>query len=310
MSRSTTGLRSGALVAGLIALTAAISSTVVAQEEIQLVISARDAEGRPVTDLTPYDVVIVENGVGYPIQKVEPFHIPVKVTIAVDNGILSREALGQYRSGLEGLVNALPADVEVAVISMAPQPRFVVPSTVDRTRILRGINAMAPEQATPRFADTLVEYAKRLEDAYKKTKRFDFLPVLVLVATSTPEHTSYAGATITSAVQRLISRRVKVYVAMTTILQGAGADTGQESMLAIPLAEANHGRYEALANPTRLTTLLPEFGADIASLHRLLDNQILVTAIRQIGVTGPLQNFHVELRRANLRGHVSLDGLP
>jgi len=298
------------LAAGLIALTAAIPATIAAQEEIQFVISARDAAGRPVTDLTTDDVLMSENGVGYPILKVEPFHMPVRVTIAVDNGILSHDALGHYRTGLEGLVKALPPEVEVALIAMAPQPRFVVQSTLDRARLLRGINAVAPEDAAPRFADTLVEYAKRLQDAFNKTKHFDSLPVLVLVSTSAPEHTSYAGATITASVDHLVSRKAKVFVAMTTTIQGPGGDNGQQSMLAIPLAKGTNGRYEALANSTRLMTLLPEFGADIASLHALRHNQVLVTAMRQIGVTGPLQNVRIELRRPNLRGQVSLDGLP
>ena len=122
--------------------------------------------------------------------------------------------------------------------------------------------------------------------------------------------TSVAIAVITSSVDRLVSRKVKAFIAMTTTIQGPGADNGQQSMLAIPLAKANQGRYEALSNSTRLTTLLPEFGAEIAALHRLRDNQVLVTAMRQIGVTGPLQNIRVELRRPNLHGQVSLDGLP
>ena len=122
---------------------------VATQEVFQFVVAARDANGQPVTDLKRDEVVMSESGVANDIVKIEPFHLPVKLTIAVDNGILSRDALGHYRNGLEGLVKALPPEVEVAVIAMAPQPRTVQAFTTDRIKIVKGISAIAPDNGTP-----------------------------------------------------------------------------------------------------------------------------------------------------------------
>jgi hypothetical protein len=299
------GVRRGvAVVAGLIAVVALTPTTVSTQEQFQFVVSARDAEGHPVVDLKPTEVLMMENGVANQIVKVEPFHMPVKLTIAVDNGILSKDAMVPYRSGLEGLVKALPPEVEVALIATAPQARFVVPSTLDRNRVLKGINAFAPEDAAPRFADTLVEFSKRLQDEFNKTKRIESIPVIVMVSTTAPENASYRATEINTALAFLTTRKARVYVTMTT----NGHDTGVQPMIGIPLSKGTGGRYEAIGSAGRLATLLPEYGADIATLHQQRYNQVLVTAQRKQG--GPLQNPRIELTRSNLTGQVSLDGLP
>lgn len=300
------GAAAGLIAVAMLASPATVN--LVAQQQFQFVVSARDAEGRPVTDLKREEVLMTENGVANEIVKIEPFRMPVKLTIAVDNGIQSRNSLVQYRSGLEALVKALPPEIEVALISTAPQPRFVVPATLDRARVLRGISEFAPEDSTPRFADTIVEFSKRLQADFNKTKRMDSLPVIVLVSTTAPENSSYRATEINAAVQLLATRKAKVYVTMTTTSLDAAGDSGQQPMLGIPLTKATNGRYEALGNNSRLVTLLPEFGADIAALHQQRYNQMLVTASRKD--SGPLQNVRIELTRPNLKGEVSLDGLP
>jgi hypothetical protein len=89
---------------------------------------------------------MTEGGVANEIVKIEPYHLPVKLTIAVDNGILSRDSLAHFRTGLEGLIKALPPEVEIAVIAMAPQPRTVQAFTNDHTKATKGVNAIAPSR--------------------------------------------------------------------------------------------------------------------------------------------------------------------
>ena len=79
-------------------------------------------------------------------------------------------------------------------------------------------------------------------------------------------------------------------------------------MIAIPATKVTKGRFETLSNSSRLTTLLPEMGTEIAALHRRLVNQLLVTALRQPGRRGPLQNGQIGLTRKGLTGSVTLDG--
>ena len=297
-----------AALVGVALLTQAVPAA--GQGQFQFVVSATDQQGVPVTDLTTADVVISENGMPIEVVKVEPFRIPVRLTIAVDNGILSRDALSPYRSGLAGLVKALPEDVEVTLITTAPQPRRVVRPTTDREQILRGVNGFGPENAAPRFTDSLVEFSKLYEDEFNKNKRFDSIPILVSVSTTAPETSSYEPPTVLKALNFLRARKGRVYVTMISVRGDVESlsqiDTNRQALTAIPATEATGGKYEALAAPSRLATLLPEWGEEIAALHRKHSNQTLVT----VTLTAPLKNPRIELARDGLNGAVSLDGMP
>ena len=330
-------VRGRALPVGILAVTigAAVlvlaSATLVAQAQFQFIIAATDAKGVPVTDVTPAEILMSENGVANEIAKVEPFHMPVTLTIAVDNGPLSNEALSHYRSGLTALVKALPPEVEVTLIATAPQPRMVVRPTLNRDQVLRGINGFAPERENPRFTDALVEFSQRLEKELKDKKKVDPVPVMVMISTTANEQASYEVPAIQKALGFLQARKAKLYVTMIATrssdatlgnlserrdaqsadLSGLNdLNTNRQALIAIPATKATGGRYEALAISNRLTTLLPEFGEEIATLHRKLYNQVLVTVQRKPGLTGPLQNPRVELTRPGITGQVSLDGLP
>lgn len=283
--------------------------------EFQFVVAASDASGSPVTDLKPDDVIYTENGARGAILKVEPYPIPVKLTVAVDNGTDSRDALGHYRTGLTGLVEALPQDVEVTLISTAPQPRNLVRATTDRTRILRAITSFAPEDERPRFTDVIVEYAKQLEREVSAKKAFSYIPILVMVSTTANEVSDYQADAIERAIKTLAARRAKLLVTMTSTRAGdvaavADINTNRQAMIAIPATKATGGRYEPLAVSSRLATLLPEWGQQIRALHVKHANQVRVTVQRPNGLTGPFQNLRVEIGRQGLTGAVSVDGLP
>ena len=208
-----------AVVATLaLAATLASGALLLAQdEEITFVISVFDSNGRPVRDLKRDEIVLTENGVAGEVLKVQPFIMPVELTVAVDNGPLSGDALAHYRTGLAGLIRALPSDVEVTFITMSPQPLMVVQPTSDRVRLLRGINEFAPQEESPRFTDTLVEFARRYEAELRKTNNIDSVPVLLMVSTTVTEAVSYAPEEITKALGFLERRRAKVHVAMLNV---------------------------------------------------------------------------------------------
>jgi hypothetical protein len=283
-------------------------------DRFQFIISVADAKGRPVTDLTRDDILMSEQGIEHDIIRVEPFHVPVKLTIAVDNGPLSRDALAHYRSGLTALVKSLPLDVEVTLITTSPQPRMVVRPTTDRQQILRGVNGFAPEAEAPRFTDALVEFSDRLRLEVDRTRRLDFVPVILMISTTVNEAVSYEVPQISRALGFLKTRKAKVFMASISERQElsgfAPLNSNRQSMIGIPATELTGGRYESIAISNRLATLLPEFGQAIAALHRKHANQMLVTVNRQPEITGPLQSPRVEVRRPGLTGQVSLDGLP
>ena len=150
--------------------------------------------------------------------------------------------------------------------------------------------------------------------ALKETNRIASVPMLLMVSTTVTEAVSYsargnhAGAAVSRAAKG----------------QGARGDAQRQAERVSPRRdrrraadddrdsghESDEGRYETLANSNRLATLLPEMGTEIAALHRRQVNQLLVTARRQPGRRGPLQNPQIGLTRKGMTGSVSLDGLP
>jgi hypothetical protein len=288
-------------------------ATVFAQtpQVFEFFVSAADATGKPVTDLRPQDVVMSENGVRQQVVKVERQAVPIKITITVDNSQDSAEALAHYRAGLAGLVEGLPRDVEVTLITTAPQPRTVLRPSSDRTQILRAINGFAPEPGRPRFTEALVEFSERLQKEARDRTVAPYVPVLIMLSTTAVEQNSYEAAAITKAANFLVTRRARVNVIVLSTRTGQATspetiDASMQGIIAMPIVKATNGRYQSLAATSRLTTLLPEWGRDLAALHDRQINQVRVTVERARG--GELQNPRIQLARPDLDGLVTFDG--
>jgi len=298
-----------ALLATALALCEALAAQT--PQTFQFAVSASDASGAPVIDLKPEDVIMTENGARQQVVKVEPLSVPIKLTIAVDNSTDSTDALVHYRTGLTGLVEALPPDVEVTFITIAPQPRTVLRPSTDQKQVLRAINGFGPEQGAPRFTDALVEFSQRLQKETRDRKITPYVPVMLMLSTTSVQQTSYEPPEITKAVNFLVTRRARLN--MILMSPRTGQATSSESLNAsvqgivgIPVVKATNGRYESLPVPSRLATLLPEWGKDLAALHLRQTNQVRVTVERKQG--GELQNPRIELARTGLNGQVTIDG--
>jgi hypothetical protein len=302
-----------ALVLGIVMIAAARGTQAQSPSQLQIFIHATDASGAAVSDLKAEEILMTENGQPGKVVSIERYNLPIKLTLTVDNGRESGTALANYRTGLTGLVEALPPDLEVTLLTTAPQPSMIVRPTVDRQQILRGITRFAPEpEDSARFTDALVEYAERLEKDFKD-KKLNYSPHLVMISTTAPEVSSVQRDTIEKGLKTLMQRGARVSVAMTTTKPSdANAiddlNNGRQALIAIPIVKASNGKYEALAAFSRLATLLPEWGKEIAALHHKQTNQFRVVIERPGGATGAVNNLDLRLTRPGLNGSVSGDG--
>jgi hypothetical protein len=62
------------------------------------------------------------------------------------------------------------------------------------------------------------------------------------------------------------------------------------------VAKVTGGRYEQIASTTRLETLLPELGVQVAESHGRQSRQYRITAQRPAGASGPLGEFEMVTR--------------
>src|SRR4030095_13249614 len=126
----------------------------------------------------------------------------------------------------------------------------VVKPTTSRVEIKKGIDALAPEMANPRFTDAFVEYAKQMEKE-TKDKTVGYLPVLLMVATPTRESSGYQVDQIQKALGAFLARRAKMYVTMTVprrndVAAAAVVNTNPQAQLSMAVTKAVGGRYEGI----------------------------------------------------------------
>ncbi len=172
-------MRSTLLVAVALVL-CTTAHEVLAQQQFQIYASVADASGNPVTALEPTDLRVMEGGVEAKILKVEPVNWPVKVQLLLDNGIgLGSGNLQILKDGVKGLIEALPDNLEVTIVTTAPQPRFLVRPTTDKAMMIDGLSRLAPDTGAGRFVESMNEATQRIEK-----DKTDHFPVIIMAGTS------------------------------------------------------------------------------------------------------------------------------
>lgn len=248
----------------------ATSRVVLAQSQT-LFVSVVDGDGEPVTDLAPEEVTVQWDGEDCETLNLEPINWPVRVTVFVDNGEGGRAAVGPIREGLRRFLDVLPAEVEMALWTIAGRPQSLIRHTADREALTNGIDLIAPNTGTgARFMDALIEEAGRLND----DEEGQYFPVIVMVASDGPDISGGQPRHYEEALRRLLDNSATVHTLMLSSGRNLG---GIASQVGANVAEVTRGTYESLALGTGFVTMLPELAQNIARKHRLVSNQYRVT---------------------------------
>jgi len=259
------------------------SAAAVAQQQFVFFASIADSTGAPVTALAPDDLKIVENGAEGKVVKIEPIDWPIRLQILVDNGTGMGEALVQIRNGLKGLVMAIPDGIEMSLITTAPQPRNVVKPTTDRQAIIQGVDRITPDGGAARFVEALNEAAARVDK-----EKGNYFPVIVILGSTTAEGSQVLERDVQRMRQRFVDRAATVHVIMVNV--GARSETSfggaNQTNVGIAVAKDTGGRYEAIAASTRIATLLPEIGEQVAKSHLRQSHQFRITFQRPGSASG------------------------
>jgi len=280
-----------------------------AQQQFQFFLSAANASGARVSDLRLDEVAVSEGGQPARVVRIDPITWPVKVTVMVDNGMGTGNFLVQYRNGLKGFFDALPTGVEASLLTLAPQPRWVVRRTNDRVQLMNGVDRISPDSGGARVLDALIEESDRIEKENRDTTTY--FPVVVLMSTTGPEGSTPRDRDLERMVRQIRARGARVHVVMLGTNQTSpnsivGARQVQAGKL---LADETGGRYEAIAAATRIATLLPEYGKLVADAHAFQSQQYIVTVERPAGATGALGELAMGVTRPGLTFAATAQGL-
>ena len=123
----------------------------------------------------------MENGADAKVTKVEPVNWPVKLQILLDNGVgMGSQNVQQLKNGVQALLaGACPTNLEVTLVSTAPQPRFLTQPTTDRAAMQKALDLLAPDTGAGRFVESLNEATQRIEK-----DKTDYFPVIISVGTT------------------------------------------------------------------------------------------------------------------------------
>jgi hypothetical protein len=263
-------------IAGLFLWVCVFASEASAQRQLQLYATILDDKGAPAATVTPEDVKVQENGADLKILKVEPIEWTTKVQILLDNGNgIGANNLNQLRNGLKGLLEALPPGVETTIVTTAPQPRFLVRATTDRQQLLQGIDRLAPDSTVGRFVESLGEALQRFE-----RDKTDFFGVIVTLGTTSGDN-RVLDRDINQIFERVQKKPTTVHVVMVSTSPGGSASGGVvQTEVGMQVAKITNGRYESIAATSRIATLLPEIGAQVAKSSQGANKQFRITAER------------------------------
>jgi hypothetical protein len=273
-----------------------------AQQQFQIYASVADASGNSVTSLQPTDLRVMEGGVEAKILKVEPVNWPVKVQLLLDNGVgLGSGNLQILKDGVKGLIEALPENLEVTIVTTAPQPRFLVRPTTDKAMMIDGLSRLAPDSGAGRFVESMNEATQRIEK-----DKTDHFPVIIMAGTSSGDN-NVMDRDVKRIFERIQKKPTTVHVVLlnSTSSSSGGANQTQVGMA---ITEMTRGRYESIAAATRLATLLPEIGKQVAESVKKQSNQFRLTVERPAAASGEMGQVGAGARGGLVLRGLSMDG--
>ncbi|HZI80173.1 MAG TPA: VWA domain-containing protein [Vicinamibacterales bacterium] len=289
-----------ATVAGVCLLTAFTAAQ--NPKQIQVFASILDATGAPAKTVEAGDLKLMENGADAKVTKVEPVNWPVKIQILLDNGIgIGSQNVQHLKNGVKALIDALPENLEVTLVSTAPQPRFLTKPTTDRAAVQKGLDVLAPDTGAGRFVESLNEATQRIEK-----DKTDYFPVIISVGTTSGD-TNVRDSDVERMMRRLEARPTTVHV---IIYNGGGSSSAgaNQTQVGLSVTQYTGGKYESINSATRIATLLPEFGKEVATAVERQSHQFRVTAERPAAASGDIGKISMGAKSPLVLAGLSFDG--
>jgi hypothetical protein len=163
------------------------------------------------------------------------------------------------------------------------------------------LSRLAPDSGAGRFVESMNEATQRIEK-----DKTDHFPVIIMSGTSSGD-ANVLDRDVKRIFERIQKKPTTVHV---VLLNSTGSSSGgaNQTQVGLAVTEATRGRYESIAAPTRLATLLPEIGKQVAASHEKQSHQFRITAERPSGAKGDVGQVGAGARGGlQVRG-LSMDG--
>ena len=281
------------------------SALVAAQnnKQIQVFASILDGSGAPAKTVEAGDLKLMENGLDAKVTKVEPVNWPVKVQILLDNGIgLGSQNIQQLKNGVQALLQALPENLEVTMVSTAPQPRFLARPTTDRAAVQKGLDLLATDSGAGRFVESLNEATQRIEK-----DKTDYFPVIISVGTMSGD-VNVRESDVKAMMKRLETRPTTVHVILFNAGGASGSGGANQTQIGLSVTQYTGGKYESINSAQRIQSLLSEWGKEVSTNVERQSHQFRVTADRPSGASGDIGKISMGAKSPLVLAGLSFDG--
>jgi hypothetical protein len=239
-------------------LTCAASTWVFAQKQVVMLATVADPTGAPVTTVDASAVTVREDGQPLIVSKVEAIERVPKLQVLIDNGVgVPSTNLSDLRNAIKGLLNVLPAGLEVTLVTTAPQPHFLQKATTSHATLLAAVDRLTPDEHAGKFVDSLYEAAERADKDPLEAAVYTIITVGSVVGDSTVKESD-----VNKALLLLFKHKIPVF---TVLFANISANTGNVQIdVAQAAARQVAGKLDVINTVNRLITLLPEIGKSLA----------------------------------------------
>jgi VWFA-related protein len=181
----------------------------VSTTEVLLPVTVRYQSGRLVSDLTPKDFRVFENGIEQPLSDFSLRQVPVDVVLMIDASSSAANNLDDFRVAAEGFAAHLDAEDRISLIQFDDRVTLLQDWTRSQVQLHRALKRIAPGMFT-RFHDAVL-LASRDQLARPMARH----AVIVL----TDGIDSGRGSTFDAALRAALQSQTAIYVVSNTQIE-------------------------------------------------------------------------------------------
>jgi hypothetical protein len=176
--------------------------------------------------------------------------------------------------------------------------------------MLSSLDLLIPDSGAPKFIDAMSEATDRInkDKTDKNKEKGNYFPVLMMVGSAGVEGSNPRDYQINKMFKQVIDNAITVHIVMQqSSSRSADVASGTNQIeVGLQLTKGTGGRYEGINSETRLSTLLPEFGKQIAHSHQRQSHQYRISCQPTGG--GQPKQIMANTTRSGLSAALTLDG--
>src|SRR5476649_1286466 len=224
-------------------------------------VSVTDTKGAPVEGLSASDFTVAEGGQPRVVSHAGPAKDPMRIALMLDTSDAAAPALTHMRAGAIALLDALPPEDEVILVTTGRQLRVRVQPSTDRKKLKETAAGLFTDGAGTVLEDGLLE----IDDRFFKKGADDRWPVFVIFTSDgTESSTGAREKEFLKWAPKIGARGITAHAFVFKVPKGAGLP----DIIAENITGNSGGSYDVMNTTTALPEKMKALGEKLALDHR------------------------------------------